>query len=172
MNHRLRRSELILFEILNGSQCAMWRGRRVLLRSIVVFTLPMMLAVVLGCGSDLPQTVKVTGQVKFDGQSPPGAGIVYFLPTEAAEGFPLRPATGDFGSDGKYSAATFEPNDGVMPGKYKVYIECWETAPNMEGKPVKSFVPKKYQTADTSGLEMEVTRESRAQVFDIDIATK
>ena len=55
-----------------------------------------LLAVAAGCGSDLPETVKINGKVTFDGQAPPKAGIVYFLPTEAAAGFPSRPGTGEF----------------------------------------------------------------------------
>jgi hypothetical protein len=59
-----------------------------------------------GCGSGLPQTVPVSGRVTFDGQPPPGPGTIYFLPQEAAAGFPSRPATGDFDSTGAYRAKT------------------------------------------------------------------
>lgn len=127
---------------------------------------------VAGCSDGLPKTIHVTGNVKFDGGPPPGPGIVYFLPVEAAEGFPLRPATGDFGADGKYDVMTFKPGDGVMPGKYKIYIECWETPPNMDGKPVKSFVPQMYQNVDTSGFTMDITSDSAAQTADFDVLTK
>ncbi len=128
--------------------------------------------VLAGCGSDLPQTIKVTGKVTFDGGPPPGSGVVNFLPIESAAGFPLRPGNGDFGNDGSYSAYTFEPNDGLMPGKYKVYLECWETPPNMEGKPVKSHLPKKYQGAETSGFTLDIEPKSGAQTFDLNVVTK
>lgn len=136
---------------------------------VSVITLVMFVA---GCGSDLPQTISLTGKVTFDGAAPPGPGIVYLLPSEAAEGFPLRPATGDFGADGTYTVTTFKPGDGLMPGKYKVYIECWETPPNMDGKPVKSFVPTKYQNAETSGFEIDVTPDAASQTKDFDVVTK
>lgn len=125
-----------------------------------------------GCGGDMPKTVGVTGSVTFDGQKPPGPGIVYFLPQSAAEGFPLRPGTADFDATGAYKTTTFEPGDGLMPGKYKIYIECWETAPNMEGKPVKSFVPKKFQSGETSGFELDVTVKDRSLEKNFDVVTK
>ena len=142
------------------------------MRYLLVCLIAGMLSSLTGCGNGMPQTVKVTGKVTFDGKSPPGPGIVYFLPKESAEGFPMRPATGDFGADGFYQTTTFEKNDGVMHGKYKMYIECWEQEPNMEGKPVKSHVTKKYQSAETSGYELDITKETKAKELNLDLATK
>ncbi|HZN36316.1 MAG TPA: hypothetical protein VFB80_20950, partial [Pirellulaceae bacterium] len=110
--------------------------------------------------------------VTFDGQAPPGPGSIYFLPQEAAEGFPSRPATGDFDKDGNYKVKTFDPGDGLMPGKYTMHVECWQTPPNMEGKPVKSFVPAKYQSAASSGFSVEITTDMRSKEVNLDIATK
>ena len=142
------------------------------MRYLLVCLLVGMLSSLSGCGNGMPQTVKVTGKVTFDGKAPPGPGIVYFLPMEAAAGLPLRPATGDFGADGFYRTTTFEKDDGVMPGKYKMYIECWEQEPNMEGKAVKSHVPKKYQSAETAGFELDVTKATKAKELNLDLATK
>ena len=125
-----------------------------------------------GCGSDLPQTIRVTGNVTFNGQPPPAAGSVYFLPLEAAAGFPSRPATGDFDTSGRFQAKTFEPGDGLMPGKYIMYVECWQSPPNMEGKPVKSYVPTKYQAAQTSGFSLDITPNMSAQDVKLDIVSK
>lgn len=125
-----------------------------------------------GCGNNLPQTVRVTGRVTFDGQPPPAAGIVYFLPVEAAPGFSSRPATGDFGPDGAFRATSFEPGDGLMPGRYQMHVECWETPPNMDGRPVKSHVPQKYQTAEASGFEVEITTDMRSKELNLDVLTR
>jgi len=125
-----------------------------------------------GCRSKLPQTVPVAGKVTFDGQPPPAEGIVYFLPMEAAPGFSSRPATADFGPDGAFRATTFEPGDGLMPGKYQMHVECWETAPNMDGNPVKSHVPQKYQNAETSGFAVEITTDMRRQEVNLDVVTR
>jgi hypothetical protein len=132
------------------------------------------LAVLLfsGCGSNLPQTIRVSGRVTFDGKPPPGPGSVYFLPVEAAEGFPSRPATGDFDKDGFFKAKTFEPGDGLMPGKYIMYVECWEVPPNLEGRPTKTYVPKKYQDAQTSGFKLDITPQMGPQEVNLDVATK
>jgi len=124
-----------------------------------------------GCGNRLPQTVPVSGRVTFDGQTPPGPGTVYFLPQEAAAGFPSRPATGDFDKEGHFKVKTFEPGDGLMPGKYTMHVECYQTPPNMEGKPVKSYVPSKYQSAATSGFELEITPRMKPQQVDLDLLT-
>lgn len=145
------------------------------MKSFVLVTGSLMSSLIClaGCGSSgLPTTVDVTGEVTFDGQSPPGPGIIYFLPHAAAEGFPLRPGSGDFDATGAYATTTFEPGDGLMPGSYKVYIECWETAPNMEGNPVKSFVPKNFQSAETSGFELDVPAKGASLRMNFDVVTK
>ena len=95
-----------------------------------------------------------------------------FFPQEAAEGFPSRPATGDFDKEGYFKATTFEAGDGLMPGKYTMHIECYQTAPNMEGRPVKSYVPQKYQSAATSGFELEITPRMGPQQVKLDLITK
>jgi hypothetical protein len=125
-----------------------------------------------GCWNNLPKTIRVSGRVTFDGRPPPGPGTVYFLPQEAGEGFPSRPATGDFGADGQFRATTFEPGDGLMPGKYLMSVESWESPPNMSGNPVKSFVPKKYQSPQTSGFQLDITPTSKPQQITLDLVTK
>jgi hypothetical protein len=124
------------------------------------------------CGSNLPRTIPVAGVVTFDGKAPPAAGNVLFLPTEAAEGYPMRPATAAFGTDGRFKAQTFDPGDGLMPGKYLVSIECWDTPPSMQGNPGKSFVPRQYQVPQTSGFALEITPKSRAQEIQLNLDTK
>lgn len=124
------------------------------------------------CGSGLPQTIPVSGRVTFDGQAPPAAGSLLFLPVEAADGFPLRPASGAFGTDGQFKAKTFEPGDGLMPGKYSLSVECWDTPPNMSGNPGKSHVPRKFQSPATSGLTVEITTKMRRHEVNVDVVTK
>jgi len=136
------------------------------------FILAVLLVLVGGCGSNTPKTIRVSGRVTFDDQPPPGQGTVYFLPVEAGEGFPSRPATGDFDNDGNFKAKTFDPGDGLMPGKYTMYIECYQTPPNMEGKPVKSYVPSKYRSAATSGLSLEITPTMGPQHIKLEVATR
>jgi hypothetical protein len=62
--------------------------------------------------------------------------------------------------------------DGLMPGKYLISTECWDTPPNMQGNPSKSFVPRKYQVPQSSGFVLELTPRSRAQDVKFDVPTK
>ena len=141
-----------------------------MMRRVVTIGLAALLGA--GCGPNLPKTIRVTGRVTFDGQDPPAPGKVYFLPIEPAEGFPSRPAKGDYDQNGYFRATTFEPGDGLMPAKYLISIESWETAPNMSGNPGTSHVPKKYQSPQTSGFKLDITPRTPPQEIKLDVATK
>lgn len=122
-----------------------------------------------GCGGNRPQTVPVSGKVTVAGKAPPAGGAVWFTPEEAAAGFPMRPGIGDFAADGAFQAKTFAPGDGLLPGRYRLRIDCWKTPPNMEGKPSQSYLPAKYQNPQQSGLELNVKPGDDPITFDIDI---
>lgn len=123
---------------------------------------------VIGCGNP-HGTVKVSGTVTVNGAPPPGPGTVTFTTVTAASGFPTRPAMAKFDTDGEYTTTSYEPGDGLIPGTYKVAVECYETPPNMEGKRVKSYIDAKYMNGETSGLELSVEPKSRPIKFDIDL---
>lgn len=123
----------------------------------------------LGCGSDRPQTVPVSGRVTLGGKAPPTGGTLWFTPDQAAPGFPMRPGTGDFAADGAYQTKTFVAGDGLLPGRYLVRVDCWKTPPNMEGKPTQSYLPAKYQNPSTSGLELDVKPDSAPITFDVEV---
>jgi hypothetical protein len=121
-----------------------------------------------GCSDDGLEKVSVTGTVTIDGQKVPGPGRIYFTPVEPAPGIPTRGSVTKFDAQGNYAAKTFKPGDGLMPGRYQIGIHCWKTPPNMEGKPAISYVAKHFQSASTSGLELEVPSGSDDIEFDID----
>lgn len=123
------------------------------LRGMLFVSLAGLLA---GCGSDRPATVAVSGTVHVNGNPVPAAGTLFFTPVEPAEGYPIRPGRADFDEQGRYAATTFEDGDGLIPGRYQVAVHCWETPPNMDGKPVKSFLPEKYNSPQQSGLQIVV----------------
>lgn len=122
----------------------------------------------IGCGNP-HGTVKVSGTVTVNGAPPPGPGTVTFTTVTAASGFPTRPAMAKFDTDGEYTTTSYEPGDGLIPGTYKVAVECYETPPNMEGKRVKSYIDAKYMNGETSGFELSVEPNSRPIKFDIDL---
>jgi hypothetical protein len=113
-----------------------------------------------GCGSDRPQTIPVEGTVTLNGGPWPAPGELYFLPTRPAEGFPRRPGTAEFGTDGEFAATTWEDGDGLTPGKYKVFVMCWKTPPTFKGPPPESYVDVKYQAGATSDITLEVKLDS------------
>src|SRR3972149_6607565 len=104
---------------------------------------------VVGCGSgsDLP-LVPVSGRVTFSGGPPPKEGRVIFsqLPGTGIDGLPNRPGRATFGTDGEFVAMTFQPGDGLLPGKYQVRVECVDGVPEANTPwDAISFVPSTYQ---------------------------
>jgi hypothetical protein len=72
-----------------------------------------------------------------------------------------------FDVDGSYSAKTGEAR-GLMPGQYKIAIQCWKQDPtDREGG--KSVMPERYRFPATSGLELNVPLGSGPITFDPDV---
>lgn len=108
---------------------------------VIYRVLLLWIAVVLvsGCDEGLP-TVPVFGTVTFAGGSPPARGTITFAPLEVAEGLPRRPGRGQFTpEDPAYEVRSFQPGDGLLPGRYAVTINCFTDKPN----PAK---PETFQT--------------------------
>jgi len=138
-------------------------GMNRLLVSLVSVTL---VSCILGCGNP-HGTVKVSGVVTVNEEAPPGAGTITFSVVEPATGFPNRPAMAKFDTDGRYTVTSYDPGDGLVPGSYKAAVECYETPPNMDGKPVKSHIDQRYMNGETSGFELIVEEGSKPIEFDI-----
>lgn len=138
------------------------------MNSLRVLIVGLILLSISGCGSS-NGTVKVNGVVTLGGGEMPGEGRLTFTVVEPAEGFPNRPAMAKFGTDGSYAATTYEEGDGLLPGTYQVSVECYETPPNMEGKPVKSYIDGKYSNGETSGFSLTVEPNSSPIKFDVEL---
>ncbi|MBA4187850.1 MAG: hypothetical protein C0467_07515 [Planctomycetaceae bacterium] len=113
----------------------------------------------------------VSGRVSLDGGKVPGPGFIYFN-TDSGTGGSSRPGTAEFDADGNYTAKTYIPGDGLLPGKYVIRVDCWKTAPNMDGKPVVSFIPDRYQNAAKSDLTLTVEPDSKSITFNIDLLSR
>jgi hypothetical protein len=112
---------------------------------------------VAGCGGNPhPKTVAVSGQVKLDGGPWPVAGRLYFTALEPAAGFPRHGGMADFATDGRFVAWTWSAGDGLIPGKYKVGVECWKVPPSMRGPPAVSYVADSHLAAARSPIEIVV----------------
>lgn len=127
------------------------------------FQLCLLVSLLLGCGDTL-DIVPVEGQVTLAGGGWGRPGMIYFAPVEPAPGFPRMPGMGDVDTEGNFHATTQPDRTGLVPGKYRVSLEIWEVPPTMGGPPPKSFVPKQYQTASTSGLELVVPADAKGAV--------
>ncbi|MDA0832489.1 MAG: carboxypeptidase-like regulatory domain-containing protein [Planctomycetota bacterium] len=78
-----------------------------------------LMGMICGCGEsvDAPEIFEVKGTVTLDSQ--PLANVkVSFVPVEK-EG---RGAFGKTDASGNYSLTTMKPNDGALPGEYKVLV--------------------------------------------------
>jgi len=123
-----------------------------------------------GCGSNTYKPVPVEGKVTFGGGAWPKPGILYFNPMESPQGVPKRPATGRFDTDGNLTVSTFEEGDGLLPGSYKIGVECWLNPPEMGSMvPARSAVSAKYQSAASSGLELIVNPDERLVEIQLDV---
>lgn len=132
----------------------------------------MLLAIPLlsGCDDGGPEMILVTGTVTVDGGPVPGPGTIIFAILESPEGVSTRSGRAQFDSSGHYEATLFQLGDGLFPGTYKVGIQCWKSPPNMEGRPVISFVDRKYNSAARSPLDNLVLEKGSDDVelnFDI-----
>ncbi len=126
---------------------------------------------IAGCGPSRPETVSVRGRVLFNGQAPPKEGMIYFAPLEPAEGFPRRPGRAEFDAQGYFRAGSFSGTDGLVPGRYRVGVDCWDRLPRAEGPPAKSFVPHAYREPATSPLELVVEPGARSMDVEFDLQT-
>lgn len=137
------------------------------------FTSPVFLAVVLaigflvlGCSDGRLQLGEISGTVTIDGKPLPAGQIVFITQTRRG-----------FGSiaDGKIvDVTTYKNGDGVVVGNHKVVIrpkldEAALMAPPQKGRKVipSTTVPKKYHSAETSGLSAEVVAGKNDLVFEL-----
>ena len=106
-----------------------------------------------GCGNKRPITVPVRGRITYGGGVWPKPGLIHFTPVKVPEGIPRLPVSAEFSTEGTFSVRTPGYGDGLLPGTYKVHVECWEVEPRLGGMtPAKSFAPEKYTRPETSDL--------------------
>lgn len=109
------------------------------------------LLVVNGCAGGEARPVPVRGAVHFhDGTVPRGEIAIIRLEPLVAGG---RPAFGDIHEDGSFELSTVGGTKGVLPGKYKVTLKVSKTYE----RPHVSVVAAKYDRAETSDIEVEVS---------------
>jgi hypothetical protein len=110
-----------------------------------VYVAVYVLVCVAGCGKNNSLTKEVRGQVTFEGAAPPTEGKITFAPLESAPSYPRRPASGDFDQTGAFALTTFTEDDGIIPGKYRVNINCWREPPTLKTKHSANYVPPDFK---------------------------
>jgi hypothetical protein len=131
-------------------------------RAVEAATLSACIILAVGCKPGYQQeTAAARGIVVLDGK-PLSAGSVLLVPSQG------RSAAGPLRSDGTFILGTYSKIDGAIVGKHKVAILPLVAGP--EGGLPSGFVPvpQRYQSAETSGLEVEV-RASEENVFDFQL---
>jgi hypothetical protein len=123
---------------------------------------------IAGCGGghELP-TAPVRVIVTLDGH-PVTKGGVHFIPERG------RHAKGKLGPDGTAELFTYNEHDGAIIGKHKIAVIAVEEDPSqttVDRLPVvKWLIPKRYGSADTSGLECELI-ENKRHVVKVELST-
>jgi hypothetical protein len=87
------------------------------LRLLSLASFVLLAALVGGCGRS--KAVKVSGIVTLDDVPVEGA-TVQFVPVDSSKG--ATAICSSTGSDGRYRLTTKNPNDGAVPGEYKVLV--------------------------------------------------
>jgi hypothetical protein len=149
----------------------------------LAFSLPMVvrricawlgLIVLVGCGTEQPQpTFPAVGIVKWrDGQAATElAQSTITLSGKGSEG-PAIPANprGQVQPDGSFVLQTFEPGDGAPAGKYLVSV-TYSYPSRLKDSPTQSLpLDPRFQSCQTSGLEVTIKPEKNELLLTIDRA--
>ena len=98
------------------------------LRLLSLASLAVLATIIAGCGGR-SKAVTVTGIVTLDDVPVEGVSV-RFIPVDPSKG---EHAFGTTGSDGRYRLTTKNPEDGAIPGDYKVVVTMAESRDAPEG---------------------------------------
>ncbi len=139
---------------------------RTLARGAFRLGLPLLAALLSGCGGQPYSTVPISGTVKYeDGSLIPAPQIVLYFESQEenrdAKTFP-RPGKAEVNvRDGTFdTVSTYEHGDGVILGEHKVVVEAF----NADGAPVYAYFPKEFSDVTTTPRTITVGEKRQ---FDI-----
>lgn len=141
-----------------------------MIKSLRLLLVPCLFALGCGDGNKFPM-VQVTGTITFDGQACPADGNVGFVSIVADPGMPRRSGRGVFGADGKYTAQSFNPGDGLIPGRYTVRVNCL-SGPITERMGDRQIRALSYVAPGFKWPELEVKAGGGPIQFDLDVPLK
>ena len=106
-----------------------------------------------GTNAEAGPTAAVSGRVLLADGKPLNTGRVVFVSREGV----LPPATGEIKADGRFTLTTRNPDDGAVPGTYKLRIEPPSRAARTPATGARGpAFPVKYVDEDSSGLTVTV----------------
>lgn len=126
----------------------------------------------VGCGanSGIDGLVTVAGTVTYEGKPIEGASVIFGPEGDG------RSASGITDPSGRFQLTTLKPNDGALPGKYKVAVSKVEVENAMSadearewfeknggpppGGNIKNRLPEKYKDMESSELSAEVNQDA------------
>ncbi|EAQ78673.1 hypothetical protein [Blastopirellula marina] len=130
--------------------------------ALFAFSCFAILGVTAGCGNG---TYPVHGSIVYPDGAPARelrGGAVEFDSLEQDVS-----ARGSIDDEGKFVISTFEAEDGALPGKHRVLIVPRQaTGDERVGKVIEA----KFQSYETSGLELEVTAGMNTPTFTVERA--
>jgi hypothetical protein len=135
--------------------------------SVLLVVALLCLALLTGCGDKGPGLIPVTGKVTYGGGGWPRAGKIYFNPIQPAEGFSKLNGSAEFAVDGSFTVQSSGDKRGLLPGMYRVNLECWEELPSMDGanpSPGKSYIPDGWVSPE---IEIPVGASSHQVTIDV-----
>ena len=91
-----------------------------MLRVVASLSVGCAVLLALGCGSDKPKLVTVTGKVVFKNE-PLTAGSIWFVP-DLGNAYQGEKPSCQLQLDGSFTMRTYPFGDGVPPGAYKVML--------------------------------------------------
>ncbi len=132
-------------------------------RSLCSGLLALMVLTLIGCGGSVdvnrPKRSPVSGVVTYKQQPVEGATVI-FIPVGSTPGAAARTD-----ASGRFQLQTFDPNDGAVPGDYRVTVQKVEITTTGTAKTddeelppgeQRSLIPEKYGVANLSGLTATV----------------
>lgn len=125
------------------------RNRTISQSTFFVVALALFSCGLMGCGDGHAGRVPVGGTVTVDGTQLVH-GSVTFMPT----GSQGKAGGCSIGADGRFQITSVKPNDGLIPGEYKVIISGIEP---IDGASQRWHTPKFYSQLDKSELVFDIT---------------